>query len=157
MPFLDSGETAQLILSIVRRWYGCPILQWQGRLLDGAKRLQAWRALHMPGNPPCYLARDVWDAGRFLLLVGHVQRASDLLQCDDLPADLLAVRLRLPPARVIPLLAVQYRDRKQRPRRKAPRRRAEVVTAVRLLYLDAIETGREITARDLGEALGTWL
>lgn len=123
-------------------------------MLDGSKRLAAWRFLGFAGEPPTIEPRDRRSCARLLLLAGHVERAHELLG-DSIPYDLnTAALLRVPPEVAATLVGHVRRRGKHRP---PPRRRQEVIDRVRELYLRAVEAGEPITPDDLARALGSWI
>ena len=125
------------------------------RLLDGRKRMAAYRTIFGESPTAIRTARDELDAVRFLVAVEHYDRALALLP-EGVPVDNdLALLLRLEPARIAPLVAlVRHTGRRARPRRK--RERADVVTTLRDLYVLSLE-GHVVTSENLRDALGEWL
>jgi hypothetical protein len=135
-------------------WFGGPRLVLRGRTVDGAKREQAWAVLAMPGEPPTKVARDALEACRHLIAVEHYERALELLPKSVSVDWDLAPLLQLDRERVAPLIALA-RHSGRRKRRRAPRVRADVVTAVRDLYVRSL-SGEAIKPEDLRDALGDW-
>jgi len=153
MQYLPDERRARLLLEAFKGWFGTPVVKLGGRVLDGRKRLAAWRSLSCHGDPPTISVRETRAAGRLLLLAGHVERCAELLG-DSIPYDANTATLLRVPSELGALLVghVRRRGRKPTPRRH----RQEVVDRVRELYLRAIEAGEPITPTDLRRALGTW-
>lgn len=108
----------------------------------------------MLGEPPTKVARDALEACRFLVAVEHYDRALEFVpKSVSIDWD-LAPMLGLERDRVAPLIALA-RHTGRRKRRRPPRVRADVVTAVRHLYMRALG-GERIEPEDLRDALGEW-
>lgn len=138
-------------------WVGTPVIEWQGRVLDGRRRLACYQ-LSVP--PPRVVAKTMRDAGRLLALAGHPERAVELLGESVSWDESLSVWLRLPPWLVAPLLAARAklnREQRRKPPRKGPSfKRERVVRRLRQL-LASVEQGHvEATPDQLRWALGPW-
>lgn len=154
VPFLPDAERARFLIQSFGGWFGPPAFKLGDVVLDGRKRLIAWKQLAMPEKAPILVARTRREAGRLLVLAHHFDRAHELLQ-DSIPYNLdTATLLRVPPELAAGLVAHVRGTRKRR--RPAPRRRQEVIDRLRCLYLDTIERGHELRAADLRDVLGEW-
>ena len=135
-------------------WFGGPLVRFEGEVVDGRKRLDAWRVLMCPGDPPELVADTRKRAGQLLLLAGHVDRAAAILG-DAFVYDANTAAMLRVPQEVGALLVAYKRPRRTRPR-GAPRRRQVVIDELRRLLLDVTERGRELTPHDLRLVLGDW-
>lgn len=153
MACLPDVARARLLVENYRAWFGGPVIRLGGKVVDGNKRLAAWRALQMTGSVPTLVAKDARDAARLVLLAGHVERAAQMLG-DSIPYDInTATTLRVPPE--VGAALVAYQRKRNRPPARRSRKRADVVSKVQTLYLRSVE-GECVRPEDLLDALGDW-
>src|SRR5512144_2479332 len=106
MPFVADEAEARCLMTLYRGWFGSPVVKRGGKVVDGTKRLAAWRALCFAGDPPTVEAKTSRDVCRLLCAAHHYDRAADMLGAmAEFGADLPAV-LHLPAQLCAPLVAL---------------------------------------------------
>jgi len=152
----ESGSTFRLLFAIYGCWFGPPVVEYDGRVIDGRQRLGVLGSFE---NAPRVVARHFRDAARLLVCAGHHDRALELLRDRVALDETIGAVLHLPPCLVAPLLALharQLRERRRNRPRKAPRRRAHVVENMRRLVVGMAQGSFEGTPEELRAALGEW-
>lgn len=155
-------EACKRKLVALQGWVGDPRIVWQGDVIDGRLRSEAWRELEFPSQPPTYTAPSVRHAARALFYQRHFDRIARLfpeLQLHD--PHTAALVLMVPADEVKPLL-LAYRSVAPGPGIAAARRRrlmpARCVQRLVSTVRRAREEGRnELELSELEKLLRPWL
>lgn len=157
---LTDEKHARTLLAMYQGWFGPPVLLFRQKVIDGHKRLAAWRGLAFAEAPPQVEAESIWRAARYLCAAEHYDRAAEVLQ-GTLDHRTVSEVLLLPEHMCAPLVALLKRRGpwtiRERVQAHGPRRRTmQVVKRVRELYVRAVEDGLTVEPKHLKEALGEW-
>jgi len=170
---VDAQKVARfkkVFIAIGCQWFGPPVLRFEGRLLDGAARLAALKALAVETRDlPTFAAETPRQAARALFYAGEHERlvalfASRLSLGADTKAerDMLSAQLLVTDARSLwPFLQGRSRARgetREMARQRHIRKRAKVaLRGLVQLYHRANETQSPVDVESMGRLLEPWL
>jgi hypothetical protein len=153
---LDS-ETARLLWRTYESWYGPPLLEYDGEIIDGRVRFREGVSLgYLDGRTQPTTAKPITHGAivRFLLAAGHIERARTYLppgitSLDDVAAFVGCERSIVAPLcvrkRVTPMKA-----------HTTPKRR-QAIEAIGRALREAEQTTGHVTTERLREIMGPWL
>lgn len=137
------------VLAAFEDWVGPPAIVLGKDVVDGAIRMEAWKRLGFPREPPTRHARNRADAVRLLVLAGEAPKAERMLggKWDD--AGVAAAVFRLTKREATPLA-----DPKRRYTIASRESARDALTRVFRAYVRALEDGRtSVPLTDLHDAL----
>jgi len=143
---------AARILSVFDGWVGTPVIWWQSRPVDGRIRLDAWKQLRFPGDPPAVYPKTNTELVRHLVLAGeHARAAQHAGAWDSNPVARAVFKLTTAEAQT---LMKSPQSRRPKSDRASTRERLH---RIRQLYWGALEAGRDgLELEAIEETLEGW-